>query len=187
MHWVVTVSVTHPPHTMRTMGSVSLDLDALCTSLVMTESYAAELMQNDHRAAEFVVTVLHIGKNPLELETIHGAAGTPDERAVLEPFVRMLREKLSKISFKDGDAGQDEAEQGGVKHKKSQKERLTPELAEYNRNHCTAADCDWPASRGNSEEGKQVLLEDDYDWEQAMGPGHWDSNGGSPQWVGDTL
>ena len=33
------------------------------------------------------------------------------------------------------------------------------------------------------DEVEDVSSDNEYDWEQAMGSGYWDSNGGSPQWV----
>lgn len=32
-------------------------------------------------------------------------------------------------------------------------------------------------------EVESITNYDDDDWETLLGPGHWDSNGGSPQWV----
>ena len=32
-------------------------------------------------------------------------------------------------------------------------------------------------------DGENDTFDEEYDWEAMMGPGYWDSNGGSPQWI----
>lgn len=47
-------------------------------------------------------------------------------------------------------------------------------VMDINERHCLG---------GSQNSSERDADEDTYDWEMMMGSGHWDSNGGSPQWV----
>ena len=62
--------------------------------------------------------------------------------------------------------------------------RLNPADLPSRRHDYTAPPTNTPSdTSSDSEEGGGG---DDYDWETTMGPGYWDQNGGSPQWVPGT-
>jgi len=50
--------------------------------------------------------------------------------------------------------------------------------------HCaSSSEGESDTSAGQEERGRGGDIDSEIDWESAMGPGYWDANGGSPQWV----
>ena len=135
--------------------SVSCLLRLFCNDKVMTKPYAQTLMHDDSKATEFVKAVYCAAREGGDKPRMSTKRDKLERNGTFAECVRLLKEFLSAINFEHDQAEPQKPPTGS----------LRPEHLQEDRTQQGTAD-------GQDDE--------DHDWEESMGSGYWNSNGGSP-------